>query len=274
VSRDARSAALRAAGIAYLDAGLALAALAGKRPLARAWQAAPICSPAALDAALARPQCTGLGVVHAWSGTVALDVDDLARARALLGARGLDLDGLLGASPARIVGAAGRAKALFRAPAGRPPRTARLAGAFELRGAGGQDALPPSQHPAGHLYEWLTGAPDLAALPELPLALAAFWCEALGGERLVPRAAAGRSTARAPRALGREPADPARLLAEGASAGERNLRIFRAACALRRVGATAAQLADFARAAAARCRPPLPLDEAARIAASAARYSP
>jgi len=273
VSRDAHRAALRDAGRAYLAAGFALAALAGKRPIARGWQSAPICSPAALDAALARPACTGFGVVHGWSGTCALDVDDLARSRALLAARGLDLDAVLAASPARVVGAPGRAKAIFRAPSA-PPRTARVAGVVELRGAGGQDALPPSKHPSGSFYAWLAKTPNLAALPELPGPLADLWRELLGGERLAPAAPRSARSAGRPLALRREPADPARLLAEGADAGERNSRLFRACAALRRVGATPAQLLDFARCAALRCRPPLALAEAERIAASAARYVP
>jgi hypothetical protein len=57
-----------------------------------------------------------VGLCHAYSGTCAIDVDDLAGARAWLADRGIELDGLLNALQAVCIssGRANRAKLIFK----------------------------------------------------------------------------------------------------------------------------------------------------------------
>jgi Bifunctional DNA primase/polymerase, N-terminal len=42
---------------------------------------------------------------------------------------------------------------------------------LDIRGIGGQAAVEPSVHPAGHTYHWIVGLPQVDKLPEIPQAL-------------------------------------------------------------------------------------------------------
>lgn len=275
-SRGAGAPPILAAAFAAVRAGLSLTPLRGKRPFRSGWQceANTIRSEPEARAHYARHPSDGLGLVHEHSGTCVLDVDAPDAAGALLAARGLDLAALLVAG-ARVAGSPGRAKALFRWPGGgSPPRTARVLApgggvAFELRGSGGQDALPPSPHPSGGRYAWVGAEPDLARLPDLPAALAALWRELLGAQS--PTARPSQAALRSPGPC-RERVDAQALLLHGAPQGARNSLIFRACSALRAVGADERALASFALLVASRCRPPLDRREALQCARSAARY--
>lgn len=129
----------------------------------------------------------GMGLVHAGSGTVAIDVDDIEHTRLVFSEFGMDLDALLAGAP-RIRGKkTGRDKAIFRAPDGEPLPMHKAAWKrgpkdvvtlFELRAGAVHDVLPPSLHPDGHRYEWTLAPWDLPnGVPELPDALLAFWRE-------------------------------------------------------------------------------------------------
>jgi hypothetical protein len=131
----------------------------------------------------------GAGLCHAFSGTCAIDIDELEHARAWLAERRVDLDGLLNAPTAVRIdsGRPNRAKLLFALSD--PRRTVKLAKlpdrkhfALELRCAAAngltlQDVLPPTIHPdTGQPYRWIG---DWRALPPLPDAIAELWDAAL-----------------------------------------------------------------------------------------------
>ena len=114
------------------------------------------------------PYYYNVGLVHAGSHTLALDIDDLVLAEEWFKAAGLDLKELLD-STARIARGADadgprKAKAIFFLPPGfDAPGYARVIRKdgdephtiFELRsGKGFQDVLPPSLHPNGTRYRW------------------------------------------------------------------------------------------------------------------------
>jgi hypothetical protein len=140
----------------------------------------------------------GVGLLHAFSGTMALDIDNYPVAKTWLDERGVDLDGLLAADDAVQIssGKIDSAKLIYSMPIPRPgkgcapfpafdkngaPRTA-LALDFRCATLGGnsqQDALPPTIHPGrGVPYEWRFGImASWQLLPELPTALEAIWDE-------------------------------------------------------------------------------------------------
>lgn len=129
----------------------------------------------------------GAGLLHALSGTCAIDVDNLELARPWLAERGIDIDELLTASDAVRIdsGRPNRAKLLYRLK--RPLRTFRPKGSgLELRcataeGKSVQDVLPPSIHPdTKKPYAWKYGDDligDWANPPMVPSRLAALWRE-------------------------------------------------------------------------------------------------
>lgn len=135
------------------------------------------------------------GLLHAYSNTCALDIDNLSVARPFLKELGIDIDALLTSRDAVQIssGRPNRAKLIYHLPA---PLVSRklcryeniLDGkkyhAIELRcaarnGLSVQDVLPPSVHPdTGRPYEWKYGN-DLVGswrnLPEIPPKLLALW---------------------------------------------------------------------------------------------------
>lgn len=127
----------------------------------------------------------GAGLLHALSGTCALDIDSLDLARPWLAERGVDLDALL-TDPAAVridSGREGRAKLLYAMK--RPLRTFKPKGSgVELRCASGtgtstQDVLPPTIHPVTKKpYQWYYPEPllgDWRSLPPIPASLLAAW---------------------------------------------------------------------------------------------------
>lgn len=122
-----------------------------------------------------------VGLAHAYSGTCAIDIDDLAICTAYLAERSIDLAALLDAPDAvRIESRPGRAKLLYRVD--KPLPSFKL-GSLELRCAAAngltvQDVLPPSIHPeTGKPYTWRygTGGGHWSKLPPLPGQLANLW---------------------------------------------------------------------------------------------------
>lgn len=127
------------------------------------------------------------GLLHAYSGTCALDIDDLVVSEKYLRENfSLELTDLLAASDAvQIVsGNPNHAKLLFALADPIPSKTF-AGGAFELRcgtatGRSAQDVLPPSLHPSGTVYKWVG---DWKHLPALPDALKALWLAGITTEK-------------------------------------------------------------------------------------------
>jgi len=145
-----------------------------KRPYTKEWNRVAL-SPAELRKFYRHHPQHGMGLMHAQSGTLVLDVDREAETRIALEAFHIDLDELL-LGP-RILSAKG-AKPIFRLP---PDLAQGVRGGqrglhtlkwpdpslpnisysvFELRTGFTQDALPPSLHPSGIRYRWAGTPPQ------------------------------------------------------------------------------------------------------------------
>jgi hypothetical protein len=116
------------------------------------------------------------GLLHAYSGTACLDIDDLEKAIPDLLAHGISLMDLLYDAEAVQIssGTPNRAKLLYRMAS---PLPSKSFGSFELRcgtngGLSVHDVLPPSQHVSGRTYQWVG---NWRNLPEIPEDLLAFW---------------------------------------------------------------------------------------------------
>ena len=184
----------------YVRCGLAIVPIPHERkgPVAKGWNEARNVITSVTDAA----DLTGnIGLAHAYSTppTMALDIDDLPKARAWLAERGIDLDELLDADDAVQIqsGRHGRAKILYRqGPAAGPLASVAIKERVLISGeeievtvlefrcatSGGltvQDVLPPSIHPdTGQPYRW-GGKGDWRAIPTIPAPLLAVWQQEL-----------------------------------------------------------------------------------------------
>lgn len=130
---------------------------------------------------------SNIGLAHAYSGTCALDFDDLEKSRAWLQAKGIRLDDLWDAPDAVRIssGRPNRGKLLFKLPDGVKPLVTHNLQEFgiELRCAAAnghtmQDVLPPSIHPeTGQPYRWEVDdvVGDWSAPPVLPAAVLFLW---------------------------------------------------------------------------------------------------
>lgn len=150
-----------------------------KGPLTARWNQRELCI---TDPALAEWLDGNVGLAHAYSGTCAIDVDDLDRTLAWLAERNIDLREWLDAPDAvRIESRPGRAKLLYRIE--KPLPSFKLPCGLELRcaatnGLTVQDVLPPSIHPdTGQPYTWAYNSPvgHWSELPPLPGPLANLW---------------------------------------------------------------------------------------------------
>ncbi len=152
-----------------------------------------------------------IGLAHAFSTppTMALDIDDMARAVTWLADRGIDLDMLLDADDAvQIVsGREGSAKLVYRLPSGiapiplkqiTDPATGDMVLEFRCTSANGktvQDVLPPSTHPdTGKPYAW-GGKGRWQKLPEIPKPLLTVWRDLFEPTAARPTASGGAKTA-------------------------------------------------------------------------------
>jgi hypothetical protein len=126
----------------------------------------------------------GIGLAHAYSGTMALDIDNWDVAAFVLGLQGIDIRALYDAPDAVVIdsGKAGRGKLLYVMPD--PLRTKRVTTngetTYELRcatssGLTVQDVLPPSIHPeTNQPYRWM-GRGHWTRVPTIPTALLQHW---------------------------------------------------------------------------------------------------
>jgi hypothetical protein len=126
------------------------------------------------------PAGHGIGLAHAFSGTMALDIDNWN----LTIKHGIDLAALYAAPDAVIVDSSrpGHGKLLYAMPFALPSKKIIINGvvAFELRcatasGLTVQDVLPPSIHPdTGQPYRW-AGSGHWTRLPLIPESLLTMW---------------------------------------------------------------------------------------------------
>ena len=168
----------------YIDHGWSLVPIApgSKGPSASGWNK----ESAALEGAEKLPPNYGVGLMHAYSGTMALDIDDMDLADAELRKYGIDLTQLLMDDLAVSIssGRPGRAKLLYQLDTPIPTKKVTINGktAYELRcaaanGLSVQDVLPPSIHPdTGKPYEW-KGAGHWKSLQHIPIELLKHWMD-------------------------------------------------------------------------------------------------
>jgi predicted P-loop ATPase len=150
-----------------------------KGPVGAGWNRREMC---VVDPEVAGWLDGNIGLAHAYSGTCAIDIDDLPRSVAWLAEKGIDLPALLDAPEAvRIESRPGRAKLIYRVQ--KPLPSFKLPCGLELRCAASsgltvQDVLPPSIHPdTCKPYEWRYGRPDghWSKLAPLPPQLLLLW---------------------------------------------------------------------------------------------------
>jgi hypothetical protein len=195
-----------------------------------------------------------VGLLHAYSGTVAIDVDDYLLAKPFLYQNGVDLDTLLTDSSSVLIdsGRLNRFKLLYKYP--EPLQSLRLTTqGLELRcadanGGSVQDVLPPSIHPLGNAYQW-GGYGDYSRLSMLPSELLNFWH---GCRNIVPIATE-----------------------QSIAEGSRNNTLTSLAGKLRNEGKDETAIAESLLIANnEQCNPPLSISEVQSIARSISRYEP
>jgi putative DNA primase/helicase len=175
----------------YVAAGIALIDIPSrtKRPITFGWNTK---ENAIVDPERARQLKGNMGIAHAYClplPTMALDIDDLPKARKFLAGHGINLDNLLGSDDAVQIssGKKNSAKLLYRLQKGTSPvptkqitdpETGEIILEFRSASANGltvQDVLPPSIHPeTGKPYQW-AGKGDWRAIPPVPPALLSAW---------------------------------------------------------------------------------------------------
>jgi hypothetical protein len=196
----------------YVRAGWVLVPIAPgtKGPTGDAWNAPEHCVATETRAEELRGS---IGLAHAYSGTCALDLDDLERSRTWFSEHGVNLDELLGAPDAVQLssGRPNRAKLIYRLdrplpskayaiPEPQPDGKTKRHTLFEFRcgtsnGRTVQDVLPPSIHPdTGVPYQWKLGPlGNWRDAPKLPPKLRELWLQMLQGgvgwNLEIPRAA-------------------------------------------------------------------------------------
>lgn len=130
------------------------------------------------------PEGFGIGLAHAYSKTMSLDIDNWDMTVTALAPHGIDLMALYNAPDAVIIdsGRAGHGKLLYAMPTPLPSKKINIAGitVYELRcgtvsGLTTQCVLPPSIHPdTKQPYRW-AGNGDWQRLPQIPQALLDLW---------------------------------------------------------------------------------------------------
>jgi hypothetical protein len=235
----------------YHDAGLPITPCKGKRPILDGWQERRL-SRDELSSVVT--DSTNIGLVLNQTDPGLMDVEcDGPEPEA-------QLQQLLGADPEPTPTWRSRRglHRLYLAPAGLPEKAVDKVDGIECRignGKGAQSILPPSIHPDTHRrYEWLPGL-SIHEIPPAPLpeALARRLCDIDAGCTGTPE----------------EPSAVA--LALGViTEGERNNRLFRLACQLRREGHSQGELTPMVMGLNhGCCRPPLSDDEVLRTIQSA-----
>lgn len=142
--------------------------------------------PNALKSHTELPAGYGIGLAHAYSGTMALDIDEWDSTVEALKDHDIDLQALYDANDAVIVdsGRAGHGKLLYQMPFGLALPSKKIlinsVTTYELRcatanGLTVQDVMPPSIHPdTGQPYRW-AGKGHWMRLPTIPQPLLDLW---------------------------------------------------------------------------------------------------
>ncbi|MEO5334189.1 MAG: AAA family ATPase [Magnetococcus sp. YQC-5] len=173
----------------YLNLGwpLILIPPGGKGPNTCGWNREENC----ITTGQSIPTGMGVGLPHAYAGTMALDIDDWGEARRIFADQGIDLDALFAAPDAVTInsGVEGHAKLLYALPSWMILPTKKITfkdyqgdikTAFEFRcatrdGLTVQDVLPPSIHPVtGKPYQW-GGQGSFERLPMIPMEPYLYW---------------------------------------------------------------------------------------------------
>ena len=140
------------------------------------------------------PPGFGIGLAHAYSGTMALDIDHWDMATELLKQHGVDLNALYNAPDAVIIdsGRQGHGKLLYAMPFGLTLPTKRITQQnttiYELRcatanGLTVQDVLPPTIHPeTKQSYRW-GGKGHWSRLPVIPDEVLNIWEDIIEGDK-------------------------------------------------------------------------------------------
>lgn len=131
-----------------------------------------------------------IGLAHAYckpSPTCAIDIDNYKPAKQWFATHGLDLNELLLASGAPVIwsGKQYSLKILYRLPESTAALESKKINGLDGKsilefrcatkdGKTVQDVLPPSIHPDGHQYRWLSDG-DPLQIPELPPTLLTLW---------------------------------------------------------------------------------------------------
>ncbi len=210
-----------------------------------------------IENAITRPDQMNLitgnvGLLHAFSNTAAIDVDNVELATPFLMDHGIDLGALLADSRAVLIdsGRSNHCKLLYQQI--NPLQYQKLASqGLELRcadasGGSVQDVLPPSIHPLGKPYRW-AGNGHYSKLPKLPQNLLKFW-------------------------LNRNDTKPP-INTQSITEGSRNITLASMGGALRHAGKDLEEITGTLLAANnAQCIPPLFVDEVTAIARSVSKY--
>jgi len=169
---------------AYIRHGWALVPIptGTKGPRQSGWNKKENC----LVSSASIPDGYGVGLAHAYSGTMSLDIDEWDTAEALLSEHGINLINLMDAPDAVTIesGVSGHGKLIYAMPFGLTLPSKKISAnrkvSYELRcatssGLTVQDVLPPSIHPVTQQpYQW-GGRGNWQRLPTIPHDLLMMW---------------------------------------------------------------------------------------------------
>lgn len=176
----------------YQSLGWVVTHVEGKSPVGKQWNKRHNC----IDNTKPLPEFIGVGLCHAYSGTVAIDIDDWTRASFELMMNGINLQALYEADDAVIIdsGRQGHGKLLYKMPFGLALNSKKLLETgtdgkkynyIDFRcgtanAATVQDVLPGAAiHPdTGKPYRW-AGKGHFSRLPQIPAPLLDFWLKML-----------------------------------------------------------------------------------------------
>jgi hypothetical protein len=137
-----------------------------------------------------------MGLLHAWSRTCCIDIDDIPAATKWLAERGIDLTALASAPDAVQIhsGNPGHGKLIYKIGVPTLSKKIMLDGKNIIdfrcgtaQGTSCQDVLPPSIHPNGNAYQWIG---DPAKIPLIPENLYNLWTSEVTERPKIPQSIA------------------------------------------------------------------------------------